>query len=265
VKVPVPGQPPGWEPSPALRGACVVLVRTQGPINLGMVARLCGNLGIDDLRLVAPQCEINCEDSRKFSTHSKELLLAAPVFPDLKAAIADCGLVVGTSARYREAELGPFHSPSGIPAVVTQRQAARWALVFGNEADGLSTEELRCCQTWVHLETFGPNSSYNLANAVAITMYLIATATPAAPAGEPDQQAADRAMVESLHDYWLETLDRIQYFRRANIQQFRPLLNRMLARWHVTHKDVQALRGMLAQINYYCFGRRFDRFDQDQD
>ena len=77
MKTPVRGQPPSWEPSPNLKGATVILVRTQGPINLGMVARICGNLGIEDLRLVSPLCEVNCEDSRKFSTHSKELLLAA--------------------------------------------------------------------------------------------------------------------------------------------------------------------------------------------
>ncbi|MEK7412704.1 MAG: TrmH family RNA methyltransferase, partial [Planctomycetota bacterium] len=88
--------------SPNLRGCTVVLVRTQGPINLGMVARICGNFGIDDLRLVAPRCEVNCDDSRKFSTHSRDLLLNAQVFPTLAAAVADCGMVVGTSARFRD-------------------------------------------------------------------------------------------------------------------------------------------------------------------
>src|SRR4051812_36758052 len=70
---------PPRSPAPGLLARCrIVLVRTQGPVNLGMVARLCGNLSITDLRLVSPLCEIDCEDARKFSTWGKELLLSAP-------------------------------------------------------------------------------------------------------------------------------------------------------------------------------------------
>lgn len=247
-------------PSPNLRGCTVVLVRTQGPINLGMIARVCGNMGIDDLRLVAPQCEVNCEDSRKFSTHSRDLLLAAKVYPDLPSAVADCQLVIGTSARFRDTELGSSLAPHEVPALMQRRPAERWAIVFGNEADGLDTPELRCCQTWIHLDNFGPNASYNLANAVAIITYIIASQGVPPVRGE-NEPGAPREMVDALYDYWLSTLDRIQYFRRADVERFRPLLSRMLSRWHLTVNDVQALRGMFAQMNYFCWGRRFDRHD----
>lgn len=247
-------------PSPNLRGCTVILVRTQGPINLGMIARVCGNMGIDDLRLVAPQCEVNCEDSRKFSTHSLDLLLSARVFPDLPSAVADCGLVIGTSARFRDSELGSSLAPHEVPGLLVRRPAERWAIVFGNEADGLDTRELRCCQSWIHLDNFGPNASYNLANAVSIITYIIAS-HEVPPVRGSDEPGAPREAVDALYDYWLGTLDRIQYFRRADVERFRPLLNRMLARWHLTMNDVQGLRGMLAQVNYFCFGRRFDRLD----
>jgi TrmH family RNA methyltransferase len=247
-------------PSPNLAGCTIILVRTQGPINLGMVARVCGNMGVNDLRLVAPIAEVNCEDSRKFSTHSRDLLLSARIFPDLASAVADCQLVIGTSARFRDSELGSSLAPHEVPALLTVRPAERWALVFGNEADGLDTRELRCCQAWVHLETFGDNSSYNLANAVAITTYVIATAGIPPVRGE-NEPGAPREAVSALYDYWLATLDRIRYFRRADVERFRPMLTRMLSRWHLTMTDVQALRGMLAQVNYHAFGRRFDRLD----
>ena len=248
--------------SPNLRGCTVVLVRTQGPINLGMVARICGNFGSDDLRLVAPRCEVNCDDSRKFSTHSRDLLLNAQVFPTLAAAVADCGMVVGTSARFRDSELGTSKAPREIPQLLADRPADRWALVFGNEADGLDTVELRCCQTWVHLDTYGANLSYNLANAVAIMLYVIASEGVSPRRGDPEP-GATREAVESLYQYWLATLDRFRYFRRTDAERFRPLMTRMLARWHLTMTDVQALRGMLAQMNYYAFGQRFDGASSD--
>ncbi len=241
-------------PAATLAGACVVLVRTQGPINLGMIARLCGNLGIDDLRLVAPQCEVNCEDARKFSTHSRELLLHAPVFADLEHATADCALVVGSSARLRDGELGASLAPAEVPALLSRRPARRWALVFGNEADGLNDEELRCCQSWIHLDSFGPNTSYNLANACAIILYGIATAAPAAPSDQPE--AANRAHVEDLFRYWHATLERFQYYRRTDAERFAPQLRKFLGRLHLARHDVQVLRGMLAQFNYFAFGER---------
>jgi tRNA/rRNA methyltransferase len=242
-------------PSAPLEGACVVLVRTQGPINLGMVARLCGNFGIDDLRLVAPECEVNCEDSRKFSTHNREQLLHAPIHPTLEAATADCGLVIGSSARLREGELGPGLEPASVPQLLRRRPARRWALVFGNEADGLNDAEIRCCQAWVHLSTFGPNTSYNLANAVAIILYGIASAV--APRPIEEVPAAERGHVEDLYRYWQGTLERFLFFRRANAERFAPQLRKFIGRMHLTTHDVQVLRGMLAQFNYFTFGDRF--------
>jgi len=254
-----PKKPLAQEPqgSAALRDACVVLVRTQGPVNLGLVARLCGNLGVTDLRLVAPQCEVNCPDSRKFSTHSKELMLAAPVFADLGAAVADCGLAIGTSARVRDAVGNPPVLPEALSGVLTARPVGRWALVFGNEADGLSEDELAHCQACVQLRTFGPNYSYNLSHAVAILLYHVAAMSP--PARLPDQpDGADRVLIDHLLAYWLHTLDRFAYFRRTDRERFAPQLRRLVNRLHLSTHDVQMLMGMFAQFHYQKFGDRAD-------
>jgi TrmH family RNA methyltransferase len=238
-----------------LSDACVVLVRTQGPVNLGMVARLCGNLSISDLRLVAPQCEINCPESRKFSTHSKEFLLSRPVFPDLASAVADCGLVIGSSARVRDANLGEPMPLTEVPELLGKTKTARYALVFGNEADGLTDAEMLHCQAFVRLETFGENYSYNLSHAVAITCYHLATATSLPP--PPDEpEAAPREQIEHLFRYWLGTLDRFDYFRRTELPRFEPQLRRLFNRLRLSEHDVQMLWGMLAQFNYFTFKNR---------
>jgi TrmH family RNA methyltransferase len=268
----MPQPPPGWptdrpradNPTTALSSCAVVLCRTQGPVNLGMVARLCGNLGVTDLRLVAPECTVDCPEARMFSTHSRELLLTAPVYPDLAAAVADCGWVVGTSGDFRVGDLGSHLRPDQLPARLAERPCARWALVFGNEADGLDSRELAACQAWVHLDTFGPNISYNLANAVAITLYQVAVASAQAPAVAPvvaEEVQAPRAEVESLERYWLDTLERFGYFRRRagdSRERFLPMFRRFLDRLRLSRHDLQVLRGMLAQQNVHVWGDRFD-------
>lgn len=237
-----------------LSNACVVLVRTQGPVNLGMVARLCGNLGVTDLRLVSPLCEVNCPETRMFSTHSKELILSAPIYPDLPSALAGCSLAIGTSARNRNDEYGEALSLPQVPGFLARRHAAKFALVFGNEADGLTDGELINCQGWLHLDTFGPNTSYNLSHAVAITLYQLATQGQVVEkSGEP---AASRESVAHLYRYWLNTLERFQYFRRTERDRFAPQLQRLFNRLDLSDHDVQVLWGMLAQFQLFAFGDR---------
>jgi tRNA (cytidine32/uridine32-2'-O)-methyltransferase len=233
---------------------CVVLVRTQGPVNLGMVSRACGNLGVNDLRLVAPECEVNCPDTRKFSTHSRELILNAPVHADVAAAVADCDLVIGSSARPRDGEYGPSQSLASLPGLIAARAARKIALVFGNEADGLSDAELIHCQAWLHLDTFGPNTSYNLSHAVAISLYVLGTHAAVAPTDT--EPPAPRHQIEMLYQYWLGSLERFQYFRRTERERFAPQLRRLFNRLDLGEHDVQVLWGMLSQFNVFTFGDR---------
>jgi len=238
-----------------LRTCTLVLVRTQGPVNLGMIARLCGNLAITDLRLVAPRCEIDCEDARKFSVHAKDFLLSAPVFPDLASAVADCGMVVGTSARIRETEAGIPLLPEEVPAVLARRPSTRWALVFGNEADGLNEEELERCQAFVRLRTYGDIFSYNLSHAVAIMLYQLAGVGAQIPEREVEI-AATRIEVDHLYNYWMHSLERFGYFRRTTRERFAPQLQRMMNHLHLSQHDVQMMWGMFAQFHYRTFGNR---------
>ena len=95
------------------------------------------------------------------------------------AQLTDRTLVIGTSARNRAEEYGRALALSELPAFLAERSATRWAMVFGNEADGLNDGEMIHCQAWVHLDTFGDNTSYNLSHAVGISLYHVATANAA--------------------------------------------------------------------------------------
>ncbi len=242
---------------------CLILVRTQGPVNLGMICRLCGNTGITDLRLVAPQCPVNCAESRMFANHERQRVVdGLPVFADLPAAIADCGLVIGTSGRNREEDFGAPLPLTQVGQLIARRPAGRIAIVLGNEADGLSTAELRCCQAFIQLATPGHYPSYNLAAAAAIILHHLATLDlpDETDATAPDE-AAPRVHVDRLVDYWLGTMERFRYFRRTSRARWEPHFVDMINRWHLTRHDIDVLFGMLAQLNYHCYGDRGDHLE----
>lgn len=239
-----------------LQNVVVVLSRTQGPVNLGLCARACGNMGVP-MRLAQPLCERESDDARKFSNHARDALLAAPVYPDLAAATADCGIVIGTTARMRESDYhGEPLAVEDVAGYLATRPAERVAIVFGNEADGLSSDELRACHAFIHLETPGPYPSYNLSHAVAVTLYAMALGrvAPARVDVAEREPAAERVHVERLERFWLETLDRFDYFRRTERLRWEPRFREFLGRLHLSHHDCDVLWGFLAQFNYKTFG-----------
>jgi tRNA/rRNA methyltransferase len=257
MPMPPPGAPTDRPSRPpratALSTASLVLVRTEGAINLGQIARLCGNLGIDDLRLVAPRCDAAGEEARTFATrHGQPLLARAGTHATLAEAVADCGLVVGTSGEFRRSAFGEPLRAQEIPALLARRPARRWAFVFGAESDGLSDDELALCQACVHLDTFGPNHSYNLAAAVAIAGHLVAGA--AEPPATSTPPAAPRAEIDALERHCLATLRRLGYPRARDAARYAPHLRRFLGRLHLATEDARALRGMLTLVNRVAFG-----------
>ncbi|MEM6730679.1 MAG: TrmH family RNA methyltransferase [Myxococcota bacterium] len=236
----------------------VVLVRTSGPVNLGLCARVCANLGVDSLRLVAPECEVDQPDARKFANHAKEALLRAPRFETLADAVRDCDFVAGTSAHRRQRG---FIAPLGPGELArTVQDFSRAAIVFGNEADGLGNSELRQCQATVHLPTFGDYSSFNLSHAVAVTLFALRTSerVSGAISKRPLQEMKPRNDAEAkatqselgeLCSAWLSTLERSGYFRLTDRDRFAPKLRAMLGRFAPAKHDAGLLRGMLAHFD----------------
>src|ERR1700674_355386 len=118
-----------------------VLFKPKAPGNIGAAARALKNMGWKDLRLVATE-RLNKRAAHAMAVHARDILDGAGVFPDLTAAVADCGLVVGTTCRP-----GPYRSiakpvRAAAPELVALSSTNRVAIVFGPEDFGLTNREL---------------------------------------------------------------------------------------------------------------------------
>jgi len=246
------------DPTPLLHWT-VVLCRTQGPVNLGMIMRLCGNVGINDLRLVDPLCSGADDDARRFANHARERLAAIPIYGSLSDAIADSQLAIATTARVRDARFGSPLALTEMSAAISERKASRVALVFGNEADGLTNDELALCPLHLHLDTPGDYPSYNLAHAVAIVSHFACCLMEQTTVQSTDQQsAAPIALQKKLETYWLDSLERVDYFRgNRSREQFAPHFAQLIHRLALSNEDATVLLGCLAQGNYFAFQDKF--------
>ena len=216
----------------------VVLVRTEGPLNLGSVARLCGNFGCA-LRLVDVVADAACREAVMMAHPSEAVLAGAARFGTLTEALADVELAVGTSSKLAEARDGP---PLTVERarLLLPAEGARVALVFGNERLGLKLDEAEACHRTVRLLTTGDEPSLNLSHAVAATLELFALATLVE---EPTRAApGDR---ERLLQEWLAALEHAGYFRAQTPAAFAPRMREIVDKMDVSTRDVELLRGML--------------------
>ena len=230
----------------------VVLCRTEGPINLGNICRVCANLGISDLRLVAPVCAIDSPESRMFAHHAQNLLQSCQVHAELGSAVADCDWVLATTARPRRDTLERLDLAQ-VPAALGVRRPRRLAVVFGAESHGLTADEMQICDATVSLQTPSPYPSYNLSHAVAIALYTLCTREQH-PAQETEAPAS-HAQIERLFSFWVETLQDAGYFRRTSAARFAPKLRRLLGRWNISPHDVHTVFGMLAHLRHALTSR----------
>jgi tRNA (cytidine32/uridine32-2'-O)-methyltransferase len=240
------------------RAPRIVLVGTQHPGNIGSAARAMKTMGLDRLVLVAPQ-RFPHPEADALAAGADDVLAAAQLRPDLAAAIADCTLVIGTSARRRGVPL-PELSPREAAQQLVRAQAAGGtaALVFGRERTGLENEELQRCHASVTIPANPEYSSLNLAAAVQVLAYEIRLALlapdplrPRAPepvAAGDDHTPATQADMERFFAHLSELLDEIDFHKGRDPAVIGQRMRRLFLRAQPDPRELRILRGVFSEV-----------------
>jgi len=223
----------------------VVLSHTSHPGNIGAAARAMKTMGFDDLVLVAPR-HFPDPDATAMAAGAADVLQAARVVDTLEAAIAECTLAVGFSARGRDLSHAPAALRGLAPEILATAEAGTVALVFGNETSGLSNDELLRCQRLAHIPANPAYSSLNLASAVQVACYELAATSGvhALPAsGAPD--AATGEDIEGFFAHLESAVHQTGFADPQNPGRFMERMRRLFARSGLERAEVKLLRGML--------------------
>jgi tRNA/rRNA methyltransferase len=233
----------------------IVLVEPAGALNIGSIARVMKNMGLSQLVIVNPQCEVTGEEATRMSVHAIDLLTAAQIVPDLPTALAGCTRVIATTARER-----------AIPTLLeTPRQALPWlvasteptALIFGREDSGLTNAELNYATRYLRIPVGSEYTSLNLAQAVGVCAYelqmCLGSIDDPQNVRSPIPPQLDLAPVELVEGYYqqLETLLlEIGYLLPHTAAHRMEKIRRLYNRSQLSPNEVALLRGMLRQINW---------------
>lgn len=245
-----PSVPAGVKPDgqAALSGIRVVLTRPSHPGNIGAAARAMKTMGITRLYLVAPaHFPDPVADAR--ASGATDVLAAAQVVPTLAQALAGTVYSLALTARRRDLSL-PFMLPrEGARSLTGHTRQGEVALVFGNEASGLSNDEVALCSQPVSIPVDPAFSSLNLGAAVQLMCYesRLAALDPHAPP----------APVAPLADFG-ETEAFLQHLERAAIasgfhdplvpRRFMLRMRRLFGRIALEKEEINILRGLLASF-----------------
>jgi tRNA/rRNA methyltransferase len=237
----------------------VVLVGARNPNNIGAAARAMQDFGFSDLRVVnefAAPFEAAVLEA-KSAVAAGEVMRAARRFDSLADAIADCTMVVGTTAvgdRQMKQAVVPVQQAGAEMLTAMSSGEARVALLFGSEKTGLTSEQLSFCNVLTTIPMYQPEGerhlSMNLGQAVAVCLYELtrggfegAKAIPAQH--EPVASAEDR---ERLTQLLLDVLHATGYTRRFPANASEPLVRQLAMQLGTTHREAMTWMGVLKQV-----------------
>ncbi len=232
----------------------VVLVETAGPANLGAVARCAAAYGIDDLRLVKPQCEVD-EMSLMWACYGRRVLDELKTYETLEAALEGTGMAVAFTRRegkrrHRHHTLAQFCQE----VLPDYESSLPLALVFGNEESGLANHHLAACHRFAEIPVISDIGSLNLSHAVAVGLYEIVGRETFTQPPEPSsalEEPVDALLLQQLLERTTQTLQQAGYpHHHGVLEEEVTKLKDIVLRSKLQYWEAGLLLGMMKQIIY---------------
>lgn len=231
----------------------IILVESAGSANVGGAARALANMGLSDLALVRPACNLNDEHAIGFAAHGLAVLKSARRFDAIPAALADCAFSYATTSKTglfrRQAAMS---LPDAAAQIARQLPTGRVAIAFGPERTGFPDSDLLHFDTFINIPAAPVYPVLNLAASVMVTAYEIRQAwnrlngTFTGLAGD-SPATEDRKIV--LYQKLFGALEQIGFFEyQQNPDQLRFALRRIFGRAGLSEIECDVLIGMAQQI-----------------
>jgi len=213
------------------------------------------NFGIHHLRLVNPYA-VAFREARS-AVGASHVLKSAEEFKSVANAVADCPLVIGTTAVRNRALRNPLRRLDAKTGQTIREQlhAGRVALLFGSEKIGLTNDDFSHCHWLLNIPTAADHISMNLGQAVAVCLYEIARGeTDPSEIGAvslslaKDAAPATAGEAEQITETLLEALHKSGYVKPGNDAVSEKKVRSLILRLSLSAGDAKVLLGMVRQI-----------------
>ena len=241
----------------ALDNVSVLLVNPLQPGNVGSVARAMKNMGLRKLKLVG-DLDLSALECRKMAMHASDILDQARIFEDFEKAVATDQLLVGTTSVRGRRRRTQVHTARAMAEIIREYAASqKVCLVFGPERKGLSEDQLARCQYLVTIPASCEFPTLNLAQSVMIMAYEIYGAE--GRGREVSIELASQGEKDAMFRHMEDTLIDIGFLSQGTPGHIMRAIRRFLGKSDLSSKDVQIIRGIMSQVDWYVgSGRSMD-------
>ena len=226
------------------------MVRTTHPGNIGGAARAMKTMGLSSMGLVQPKIFPAAEATAR-AAGADDILQGAAVFDSVLEAVADCGLVLGTSNRDRSLSWQVSDAEAAAGSIVQAvLGGTRAAVLFGPENSGLSNRDLESCHGVIRIPVNEDFASLNIAAAVQVICYELHKAaldccgldavTPEQPLPVSAEQMA------LLYEHMKQSLLDLGFYDPERPRQLMRRLIRLFNRLQLDENEYNIIRGILA-------------------
>ena len=226
----------------------IILVETSHPGNIGSAARAMKTMSFDNLNLVNPKCKVN-EISYAMASNAGDVLDNIKIYKEFSEAIGDCNYIVGATARQRDIPI-EIINPKEFAIKAKHRDYQNLAIVLGNEARGLTNEQLSLCSIGLHIPSNKNYSSLNIASSLQIILYemLFESEHDASYINKIDKNdVASHKVFNNFLQHMDKVLKNIDF-----IKDDRPMISRKInhifKKADLSEEEINILRGILSAI-----------------
>jgi len=225
----------------------IVLIKTWHPGNIGAAARAMKNMGLDQLYLVDP-VDFPSAEATSRAGQATDVLDNATIVPTLAAALADCALVIGTSARDRSIALPALSAEQSAQQAVAEQTQSPVAIVFGRERTGLHNDEIQQCHFQLNIDASPDYPVLNLSQAVQLVCYEIHKASLIRPE-TPIEAYPLQQELALFQEHLSNTAHAINFINSRHPGQVTDHLQAVFRRARLTRKELNLLRGFLTAVD----------------
>ena len=230
----------------------IVMVNTSHPGNIGAAARAMKNMCLQKLYLVDP-VDFPSKEAALRASHALDIIDQAVVTESLAEAVADCELVIGTSARERTLNW-VIEDPHTMAAnALSHASQGPVAIVFGRERTGLTNEELALCHRLVHIPTNVEYSSLNVAAAIQVIAYELHSSSLSDMVYDTEQadeidRLSTSGQINTFHQHLEQVMTEIEFFGSNNPENVMRRLQIFLNRAQPSKRELNILHGILTAM-----------------
>ena len=229
----------------------VILCRPEISRNIGAVCRAMANNNCTDLRIVGNRADYDENEILRLAIHAGALWqntrFFEPSIAGLKAAVADCGIVAGTTRRVGEKRKSWGMTPEDFSSFSFNTAEGRTGIVFGNERTGLTDEELNVCSVAVNIPSAADFPSLNLCHAVQVVCYTLFRAYSPRKYGD---ERIPYARVAAAAEHINSCLCMMGLFKHAGKEDNIRFFQEIIARAGLSAREARYLEELFQKLCY---------------